>query len=84
MADYEKLALKYSLLKVEAAIDQLRLDPAQQFFPTPTDVARVIEDRAELTRVPGITETRRYLNDWESHVRRCTEERSAEVAKAAN
>ena len=43
LADFEQLALKYSLLKIEAALKALRIDPQQQFFPKPDEVAGEIE-----------------------------------------
>jgi hypothetical protein len=52
MADLEKLALKFSLRAVEDAIASLRMDPEQEFFPTPNDVAEQIE-RTRLRKVPS-------------------------------
>jgi hypothetical protein len=52
LADYEALALKYSVPKVEQAFRALRIDPDQQFFPKPDEVAREIE-RQRLKRVPS-------------------------------
>jgi hypothetical protein len=43
LTDFEQLALKYSLPKVEDAIAALRVDPEQEFFPKPNEVAREIE-----------------------------------------
>lgn len=48
-ADYEKLALKYSLRKVQEALDALRIDPRQQFFPRPNEVAAMLEVQRERT-----------------------------------
>ena len=45
LADFEQLALKYSLQKVEDAIGALRIDPEQHFFPTPNDVAHEIRQQ---------------------------------------
>lgn len=43
LADFERLSLKYSLQSVEAALEELRIDPEQQFFPRPDEVASEIE-----------------------------------------
>ena len=43
LADFERLALKFSLQKVEDAIAALRIDPEQEFFPKPNEVADEIE-----------------------------------------
>jgi hypothetical protein len=50
LTDFEQLAVKYSLLKVEDAIAVLRIDPEQEFFPKPNEVAREIE-RQQLRKV---------------------------------
>lgn len=50
--DYERLALRYSLQKIEDAVALLRIDPEQQFFPTPDEVAHAIE-RERLKKVPS-------------------------------
>ena len=52
MRDFETLALKYSLQKVEDAIAALRVDPDQDFFPTPSEVADKIE-RMRLKNLPS-------------------------------
>lgn len=52
MKDLEKLALKYSLQKVEDAIAALRVDPKQDYFPTPAEVAHRIE-RERLRKLPS-------------------------------
>lgn len=52
LTDYEALALKYSLQKVEDAIAALRIDPDQKFFPRPDEVAAEIE-RQRLKKVPS-------------------------------
>jgi len=43
LTDLEQLSLKFSLQRVEEAIAALRIDPAQEFFPSPTDVAAQIQ-----------------------------------------
>lgn len=45
--DYEALALKYSLPKVEKALASLRIKPGQAFFPRPDEVADEIENLRE-------------------------------------
>ena len=52
LTDFEQLALKYSLQKVEDAISSLRIDPEQEFFPKPNEVAAEIE-RQRLKRLPS-------------------------------
>lgn len=52
MQDLEKLALKYSLQEVEDAIATLRIEPEQEFFPTPNEVADRIMTR-RLRKVPS-------------------------------
>ena len=48
LADYEALAVKYSLRSVEEALGNLRIDPEQSFFPRPDEVAEEIELMAEV------------------------------------
>ena len=52
MVDLEKLALKYSLQSVEDAIAMLRIDPEQEFFPTPDEVAHQI-NQTRLRKLPS-------------------------------
>jgi hypothetical protein len=52
MKDLEKLALRYSLQSVEDAITALRIDPEQEFFPTPDEIAAQMK-RARLRNVPS-------------------------------
>lgn len=42
--DFEKLALRYTLKRVMAALEELRIRPGQRFFPQPSEVAEVIEE----------------------------------------
>ena len=65
-ADYERLALKYSLPKVLAAVEKLRLDPAQRFFPRPDEVAERIEQQRELGRLPSYAESKAMLKQEEA------------------
>jgi hypothetical protein len=50
MEDFELLAQKYSLRRVEAAVRMLRISPNQKFFPSPNEVAAEIEDQLEEER----------------------------------
>jgi hypothetical protein len=47
MTDFEQLALKYSLRKVQQALQALRIRAGQKFFPRPDEVAQEIEDQRE-------------------------------------
>ena len=51
-ADYEQLAIKKGLPKIEEAINALRIDPDQEFVPRPNEVAAEIE-RLRLKRLPS-------------------------------
>ncbi len=48
--DFEQLALKYSLPKVQAALAALRIRPGQKFFPRPDEVAEEIEAQVDVER----------------------------------
>ena len=50
--DFEQLSLKYSLREVDDAIAALRIDPEQDFFPTPNEVAAKIQQK-RLRKVPS-------------------------------
>lgn len=52
MKDLEKVALKYSVPLVEDAIARLRVDPEQDFFPTPNEVSDEII-REKLRKAPS-------------------------------
>lgn len=43
LEDFEQLVLKFSLQTVADALARLRIDPEQQFFPKPNEVAREIQ-----------------------------------------
>lgn len=66
-ADYERLCLRYSLRRVQEAIDDLRIDPDQKFFPRPDEVASRIERRRVIGTCPGVDETHNLLlrERWE-------------------
>lgn len=48
--DFEQLALKYSLPKVQTALEALRIQPGQRFFPRPDEVAEKIEAQVDVER----------------------------------
>jgi len=48
--DFQRLALKYSLPRVIAALAELRIKPGQKFFPRPDEVAAQIEAGQEARR----------------------------------
>ncbi len=50
MRDYAKLVQKYSLQSVSEAVEALRINPEQKFFPAPNEVAEMIEVKAEMSR----------------------------------
>ena len=49
--DFQQLALKYSLRRVEEALAVLRIKPSQSFFPRPDEVAEEIDRRLETESV---------------------------------
>jgi hypothetical protein len=52
LADLEQLAVRYSVQSVEEAIAELRVDPEQTFFPTPTEIAAKMK-QLRLKRLPS-------------------------------
>ena len=52
LTDFEQLALKYSLQKIADALAALRIDPDQEFFPKPNEVAHEIEQQ-QLKKIPS-------------------------------
>lgn len=50
--DYEQLAVRKGVAKVCEAVQALRIDPGQIFFPRPDEVAAEME-RLRLKRVPS-------------------------------
>jgi hypothetical protein len=81
LADFERLALKYSLRKVQNALAALRIRAGQKFFPRPDEVAQEIEDQREAgLRRAQVRDGNAWLRDWKEHVKRVTEERNAEDA----
>lgn len=70
-ADYERLALKYSLRKVREALDSLRIDSKQQFFPRPNELAAMIESQQERkTAQMKIREGEEFQRNWEAYMKR--------------
>jgi len=51
-ADYEQLAVRKGLQRVVEAVQALRIDPEQRFFPRPDEVAAEIKRQA-LKKVPS-------------------------------
>lgn len=45
LLDYEALALKHGISKVQRAVAALRIDPDQHFFPKPDEVANEIRNQ---------------------------------------
>lgn len=81
--DFEALALKYSLPKVEKALAALRIKPGQAFFPRPDEVADEIENQRERGINDAIRrEGNRWLEDWERWRLKIRAEREAENGKA--
>ncbi|MDR3798425.1 MAG: hypothetical protein P4K93_09745 [Terracidiphilus sp.] len=64
--DFEQLALKYSLPKVQAALAALRIQPGQRFFPRPDEVAEEIEAQIDVERRQR--EVRRQLHDRQQQI----------------
>jgi hypothetical protein len=76
LTDFEQLALKYSLRKVQQALQALRIRAGQKFFPRPDEVAQEIEDQREARlreaqRIDGEV----WLREWHEHVKRINAER---------
>jgi len=64
--DFERLAAKYSLAKVEKALAELRIKPGQKFFPRPDEVAEEIEAQMQQSlRKASQSDGQRYLEDLE-------------------
>lgn len=67
--DFEELAAKHSVRKVERAIKALRIKPGQSFFPRPDEVAEEIERQIER----GVAndqrrEGDRFSESWRKHM----------------
>jgi hypothetical protein len=63
LADFERLALRYSLPRVEAALAELRIDLEQVFFPRPDEVASEIErQRSQDAEKLELNRTQKYLD----------------------
>jgi hypothetical protein len=45
--DFERLALRYSLNEVQAALAEYRITPGASFFPRPDEIARVVVERRD-------------------------------------
>jgi len=76
MRDFEALALKYSLPAVQRAIEALRIDPEQKFFPRPDEVAEEIEAQREAMKYTiQARESAERQRKWSEHVAACIRER---------
>lgn len=76
MGDYERLALKYSLPKVEAALEALRIKPGCLFFPTPNELSEEIEAQREAMKYTiQARESAERQRKWSEHVAACIRER---------
>lgn len=81
--DFEALALKFSLLKVEKALAALRIKPGQAFFPRPDEVAEEMEAQRERGINDAIRrDGNKWLEDWERHRLKIRAEREAENGEA--
>ncbi len=81
--DFEALALKFSLQKVEKALAALRIKPGQAFFPRPDEVAEEIEAQRERGVNDAIRrDGNKWLEDWEKHRLKIRAEREAENGEA--
>lgn len=69
LEDFEILAQRYSLRRVERAIRELRLNPSQRFFPAPNEVAAEIEAQLVVER--------RLAREQEAHEKAEQENREA-------
>ena len=77
LADFEQLALKYSLRSVRDALAELRIKPGQSFFPRPDEVAEEIESqRVRRTQDAARSEGDKWLASWDRHVREVKAERA--------
>jgi hypothetical protein len=67
--DFEELAAKYSLAKVEKAIAALRIKPGQSFFPRPDEIAEEIERQIERAVADDkAREGTDFLDGWHKHM----------------
>jgi hypothetical protein len=79
LQDLERLALKYSLAKLRAALAELRIKPGQGFFPRPDEVAEEIERQAETNgRRAADRDAQAQRAEWEAGFWKWVEERLAE------
>jgi hypothetical protein len=72
--DYERLSLKYSLPKVMAAIDELRIASDQKFFPRPDEIAAEIDHLAQVEYAKGSRQRMKAYMDYLDAGRRRREE----------
>jgi len=56
LTDFEQLTLKYSLRRVQEALNALRINPEQKFFPKPDEVAEEIERQRQSRQLDAMTD----------------------------
>lgn len=67
--DFEELAAKHSLRKVEKAIAALRIKPGQSFFPRPDEVSEEIERQQERSVASDQRqEGAKFTERWHKHL----------------
>ena len=67
--DFELLAEKHSLCKVEKALRALRIKPGQSFFPRPDEVAEEIERQTERgVANDAQAEGEKFTDMWHKHL----------------
>ena len=67
--DFERLAAKHSVRKVEKAIAALRIKPGQSFFPRPDEVAEEIERQTERgVANDARAEGEKFTDMWRKHL----------------
>jgi hypothetical protein len=56
--DFERLALRYSMAEVQAALAEWRITPGARFFPRPDEIAAEIERSREVGRDARMAEVK--------------------------
>jgi hypothetical protein len=75
LADFEQLALRYSLREVREALAELRIKPGQKFFPRPDEVAEEIVLLRE-RRTQEALRSGGWAREWREHMRAIEAERA--------
>jgi len=77
--DFELLAEKHSVQKVEKAINALRIKPGQSFFPRPDEVAEEIERQTERGVADDLRkEGEKFTDRWHKHMEQIMEPEEVE------